>query len=173
MLNCFLWITEKRFIIENKMKIPIVNEQDEIIGYKEREDLSFEDIYRITNLWVNDPEGNILLTKRSLNKKVNPGLWSTAVSGTVEEGETYESNIIKEAEEEIGLKDLKPVLDRKIRRTTKRQYFSQWFKVVIDHDYPFLKQEKEVSDIKWFSRAELEQSLKETPEIFLTSVKIG
>jgi isopentenyl-diphosphate delta-isomerase len=153
------------------MKIPIVNEQDEIIGHKERDNVSFQDIYRITNLWVNDSKGNILLSRRSLNKKVNPGLWSTAVSGTVEEGETYESNIIKEAEEEIGLQDLKPIFDRKIRRTTKRQYFSQWFKAVVNHDYPFVKQEKEVSDIKWFSKAELKQSLRETPEIFLTSVK--
>lgn len=153
------------------MKIPIVNEQDEIIGHKERDTLVFDDIYRITNLWITDKDGNILLAKRSIAKKVNPGLWGTAVSGTVDEGETYESNIIKEAEEEIGLKDLKPVFGKKIRRTTKRQYFAQWFTAVVDHDYSFIKQDEEVAEVRWFAVDELKNLLLSQPEMFLGSVK--
>ena len=34
---------------------------------------------------------------------MRPEVWGPAVSGTNEEGETYDSNIIKEAQEEIGL----------------------------------------------------------------------
>jgi len=90
------------------MKIPIVNEQDEIIKVVDIKDRKPGEICRITGLWLTDPEGNILLAQRAFNKKLSPGLWGPAAAGTVEEGETYESNIIKEAEEEIGLAGLKP-----------------------------------------------------------------
>ncbi len=85
------------------MQIPIVNEQDEIIGYKDRKDRNLVDITRVSALWITNEDGEILLAQRGLNKTHSPGLWGPAVAGTVEEGETYESNIIKEAEEEIGL----------------------------------------------------------------------
>lgn len=81
------------------MRIPIVNEQDEIIGYKDRKDRNTVDITRITGLWLWNEKGEVLLAQRALSKDINPGLWGPAVAGTVEEGETYESNIIKEAEE--------------------------------------------------------------------------
>src|SRR3989339_514660 len=91
------------------MRIPIVNEQDEIIGYEERETRNPKHICRVTGLWVTDKDQNILLAQRALVRKFNPGMWGPAVSGTVEEGETYKSNIIKEAREEIGLVNLKQI----------------------------------------------------------------
>ena len=154
------------------MRIPIVNEQDEVIGYKNIKDKTREDIVRISNLWLMDPEGNILLAQRSFNKDHDSGLWGTAVSGRVEEGETYESNIIKETIEEIGLKDLKPVYDRKLRLSNNiGNRFSQWFTCVVDHNYPFVKQDEEVENIKWFSQDELKKALEETPEIFTPSTE--
>jgi isopentenyldiphosphate isomerase len=148
------------------MKIPIVNEQDEIIGYKERENKGPEDIFRVTGLWVTDKDGNILLAQRSFKKKGGPGLWGPAVAGTVEEGETYESNMTKEAEEEIGLIGLKLTPGPKIRSAGKK-YFIHWFTVVIDHDYPFKKQEEEVESLQWFTKEQISKLVKEKPEIFV------
>src|SRR3989338_4963070 len=99
------------------MKIPIVDENDEIIEYKDEKDRKPEDICRVAGLWVTAPNGDILLAQRAFVKKRSPGVWGPAVAGTVEEGETYEQNIIKEAEEEIGLKNLKPIFGPKIRRS--------------------------------------------------------
>lgn len=149
------------------MKIPIVNEQDEIIGYKDRSDRNHNDITRVSALWLTDSKGDILLAQRALNKKHDPGLWGPAVAGTVEEGETYESNIIKEAEEEIGLIELKPTIGPKLKRSTSHTYFVQWFTVVVDEKYPFVKQDEEVEALRWFSKDELQNLLKEKPEIFL------
>jgi len=146
------------------MRIPIVDEQDEIIGYKEREDRNPSDIVRATGLWVTDNYGNILLAKRAFNKKHDPGLWGPAVAGTVEEGETYESNAIKEAEEEIGLKDIDFSIGAKVRTFSG---FAQWFSVTVDHDYKFVKQEEEVEEIRWFSVDELDRLISEKPEIFI------
>lgn len=149
------------------MRIPIVNEQDEIIGYKDRDDRNDKDITRVSGLWVTDKDGNILLAQRALNKEHDPGKWGPAVAGTVEEGETYESNIIKEAEEEIGLSGIKPILGPKNRRSTSHEYWGQWFTVVVPHDYPFKKQNEEVEAIKWFTRDEILKLLDEKPEMFL------
>lgn len=150
------------------MRVPIVNEQDEIIGYKERNDRDKNDIIRITGLWLWNEKGEALLAQRAFNKSIHPGLWGPAVAGTVEEGETYESNIIKEAEEEIGLKDLKPVIAKKIRLPNK---FAQWFIATINNDYPFVKQDDEVESIKWFSRDELFKQINDKPEMFIPSLK--
>ncbi|MDO8659891.1 MAG: NUDIX domain-containing protein [Candidatus Parcubacteria bacterium] len=153
------------------MKIPIVNEKDEIIGYEDRDKRDPKAICRITALWLTDSDGNILFAQRAFNKKMSPGLWGPAVAGTVEEGETYESNIIKEAKEEIGLVGFKPILGPKIRRSTNHEAFAQWFTTVVDHDYPFIKQDEEVANLKWFYRDEFLKLLEEKPEMFLADFK--
>ncbi|MFA6422790.1 MAG: NUDIX domain-containing protein, partial [Candidatus Buchananbacteria bacterium] len=84
-------------------KIIIVNENDEAIGHKERNELDFSDIYRVSGLWITNLKGEILLAQRAFTKNHDPGKWGPAAAGTVEEGEDYETNILKEAEEELGL----------------------------------------------------------------------
>jgi isopentenyldiphosphate isomerase len=146
------------------MRIPIVNEEDEIICYKERENTNPEDIVRATGLWIKDKDGNILLSQRSLSKKFGPGLWGPAAGGVVEEGETCESCIIREAEEEIGLRGVIFNSGPKIRLFDCFGYF---FTATVDSNYEFVKQDEEVEQIKWFSQEELNKLLKEKPEIFM------
>jgi isopentenyldiphosphate isomerase len=153
------------------MKIPIVNEQDEIIKVIDSSERKKDDICRVSALWVTNIDGNILLAQRAFSKKNSPGLWGPAVAGTVEEGETYELNVIKEAEEEIKLTELKPISGPKIRRSTSHEYFVQWFTAVVDYNYPFIKQDTEVEKIQWFTKDEILKLLKEKPEIFVTNLK--
>jgi len=151
------------------MRIPIVNEQDEIIEYKEREDVkSPGEIIRATGLWITDKDGNILIAKRAYIKKHEPGLWGPAVSGTVEEGETYDSNVVKEAEEEVGLTGITFTKGPKLRFSN---CFGHWFSAVVDRDYNFVKQDEEVEDIKWVSESELNKLLEESPELFIKGFK--
>lgn len=117
------------------MKIPIVNEQDEVIEYKDRENITNEDIIRITNVWITDENGDILLEQRSFKKKNSPGKWSAAVAGTVEKGETYESNAYKELAEEVGITGviLKPI--KKIFYTSRTgKKFSYFFGLQISRE---------------------------------------
>ncbi|OGI66449.1 hypothetical protein A2642_03190, partial [Candidatus Nomurabacteria bacterium RIFCSPHIGHO2_01_FULL_39_10] len=129
------------------MKIPIVNEQDEIIKIVDMNDRQKSDICRVSALWITNEKDEVLLARRSLSKKRSPGCWGSAVAGTLEEGETYESNVIKEAGEEIGLYNLKPKLEHKVRSSTTHEYFCQWFSATIDGDYKFKKQDSEVEKI--------------------------
>jgi len=153
-------------------RITIVNEQDEVIGYKERGTLVKADIYRVTALWVTNSKGDILLAQRKFTKTHDPGKWGPAVAGTVDEGETYDSNITKEAEEEIGLKNTQPSKGPKRRVSEEYNYFCQWYKLVVDKPAEdFTIQEDEVEVVKWLSRSELEKELREHPESYLQGLR--
>lgn len=95
------------------MKIPIVNENDEIISYKEREETTREDIRRIISLYVFNQDNEVLIAKRQSTKTIDPNLWGPVVAGTVDEGDDYDSTVLKEAEEEIGLTNIKPIFLKK------------------------------------------------------------
>lgn len=86
-----------------KSKVIIVEKSDKIIDVKERWVIKNTDIYRVAALWVENSKWEILLAQRSFNKKNNPWQWSCAACGTVEEWESYDDNVYKEAEEEIWL----------------------------------------------------------------------
>ena len=153
------------------MKIPIVDEYDNIVEYRERTDRNPELIYRVSSLWITDTEGNILLARRAFNKTHDPGKWGPAVAGTVEEGETYELNIIKESEEEIGLKNVKPILGDKKRKKTKWNYFVQEFLLTLPYGFnDFTLAKDEVAEIKWFLKEELKKELKDNPDNFLIGI---
>lgn len=52
---------------------------------------------------VQDPDGKILLLRKSMNDRVYPGKWSFC-SGYVKEFEAGEDSVLREIEEETGLK---------------------------------------------------------------------
>lgn len=161
-------LAESKIMKTSGPRIVIVNEDDEIIAYKERGTLTKDDIYRVSALWIKNSKGDILLAQRKFTKSHDPGKWGPAVAGTVDEGETYEQNIIKEAEEEIGLKNIQPVLGPKVRMTGEYNYFDQWYTLVIEKPAEeFTIQEEEVEQVKWFTYTELEKELREYPEKYL------
>lgn len=150
------------------MKIPIVDENDKIISYKNREDRNLDDIFRITAIWVEDENGNVLLQQRKLNKKINPGKWGPSVSGTIEEGETYESNAYKEMKEEIGVENFKLTEVQKIFREPKSgRKFVQLYTCTIPRNYKLIPQEEEVEQLKWFSKEKLSDIYSKKPEEFV------
>jgi isopentenyldiphosphate isomerase len=149
----------------------IVDEQDNVIGAKERGTLTSSDIYRVSALWITGNAGDrILLARRSHAKLNDPGKWEPAVAGTVEEGETYDANIKKEAAEELGLENVAPTLGPKQRVTGEHNYFIQWY--LFSTDMPiedFKVQEDEVREIAWFPKEDLIAWMQEKPEDFVAS----
>lgn len=149
-------------------RIIIVNEQDEIIGHKVYGTLDRQDIYRVSALWVTNSRGDILLAQRQLGKRNDPGKWGPAVAGTVEEGETYGDNIIKETREEIGLTGVTLTPAIKHRYHDEHNHFCQWYTLVIDRPAEDFKiQKDEVEQVKWFTRQEMAQELRDHPERYL------
>lgn len=135
----------------------IVNEEDEIIDYKERSTLRDEDIYRVSSLLIKNSAGKYLLAQRSFKKDLGPWVWSFSAAGWVEKWESYDENMKKEAEEEIGLvnTEMKSLFKKRVS-ILKKNFFCQYYlaKMDVNIDY-FTIQEEEVEGLRWFTIEEI------------------
>lgn len=154
------------------VKIYIVDENDNPIGYKERAEIDYKnDIYRSAALWVVNSNNEVLIAQRKLDRVKDPGKWGPAVAGTVEEGETYDSNIHKEAEEEIGLTGATIAKLDKVRLYEPRHQFMQWYQAIVDKPAEdFTPQPEEVEKVQWVSRDWLINDVKENPDKYVSSM---
>lgn len=148
--------------------IPIVNLDDEVIGYKARKDITKDDICRITWCRITDGEGKILLAQRAWTKKANPWKRWPAVAWTVAKWESYLDSIIKEIKEEIGLDIDSTDLHIKVKRYSEyNKKMGQWFTLIYKDDKnKLIKQDSEVEALKRYSQKELEDQIWKNPDIF-------
>lgn len=155
------------------MDIPVVNEKDEIIGHKDRADInSSVDIVRSASLWITNYDGDILLAQRKFTKRNNPGKWSEAVGGTVEGEDDYESTMLREAEEEIGLKVGSYKIGPKQYVNSPTKYFVQWYQTVIDKPIEaFSAQEEELEQLAWISEEQFIKELKDIPGKYIDEMQ--
>ena len=166
------WFFGGEMYIMNKMKIPIVDEQDNILYHKDSKERDpRKEITRIAALWVVNEKGEFLIAKRSKNKKHHPNVWGPSVAGTVEEGESYEENIIKEAREEIGLNINGVFLSSKKRVSSNHEYFCQYFFAKVPYGVVFHLQESEVDEVKWISLQNLKVWVKNPGEFVPTFIR--
>ncbi len=157
-----------------KPKVIIVDENDVEIGLADRDEWEDNAIHRASALWLTNSNGEVLLARRALAKKHAPGKWGCAAAGTVEEGETYDSNIIKETEEEIGLVISLDQLTRGPKifiGSLSGRRFVQWYMGTVDVRAENLKlQEDEVSEARWVPFPEFSAWIKEKPDDFVGAI---
>ncbi len=80
-----------------------VDEHNNVIGLRPREDFySGEIIHRSSQLLLFNSEKQLMLQKRSLNKRWYPGLFTYSISGTVK-NETNDECMKREMVEEVGI----------------------------------------------------------------------
>jgi isopentenyl-diphosphate delta-isomerase len=155
-------------------KVIIVDENDVEIGVVERDEWADGAIHRVSALWLTNSRGDILLAKRAAVKKHAPNLWGCAAAGTIEEGETYDTNIIKETEEEIGVAITLDQLrkgPKVLMGQSNNRRFIQWYTGVADVALDDLRlQEDEVSEARWVPHAELLSWMREKPEEFVKTI---
>ncbi len=154
--------------------ITIVDREDNLIGYKPRDEVTPNDIYRVSACWIKDELWNILLAQRAFTKKHNPWKWWPAVAWTNEAGETYRSNIIKEIKEEINIdiQESDLILWPKKFKNEDRSYFGQWFLLTYRGDKSVIKPEAwAVEQLKRYTSQELEDLITNHPQDCLTSLE--
>lgn len=149
-------------------RIVIVDREDNAIGSRERKETEGT-IYRVTGIWITNSKGEILVARRALRKAKDPGKWGPAVAGTVEEGETYESNAAKELEEELGIRaPLRKGPKNFVQG--KNTFFCQWFFATVDLPASaFTIQEAEVAEVKWIAPQMLLVDLAVRPHEYIPS----
>ena len=155
----------------NTQKINIVDENNILIGVKARSEMnSVVDRYQCTGLFLKNGVGEILIAQRSLKKDKDPGLWGPAVAGTVDEGETFITNIYKEAAEEIGLIGVQFTLGPLFKSDEPRRNFGQWFFVRVDKPLSaYTKQDAEVHRLSFVSPEILQADVVAHPAKYVLS----
>ena len=84
--------------------LDIVNDSDEVIGQAERDEVHRTGLVcRLIYVCFYTADREIILQKRSLTKKNDPGRLTTAVSGHVSSGQDYLTAVIRESLEETGV----------------------------------------------------------------------
>ena len=120
-------------------------------------------------LIVNKDKTKTFLQRRSTQKKLYPNMWDIAVGGHISTGETALETAQRELKEELGLNledfDVKKV-DRITEQLTNNGIISNEYVTIYlvcgDIDISQIKlQEEEVSEIKWCSKKELNELIKQ------------
>lgn len=150
------------------MKTIIVDKDDNYLTVKDAKALSQGDIYRVSALWLTNSKNQVLLAQRTMEKQNDPGKWGPAVSGTLEEGETYESNIYREAEEEIGVKGIVFQAGPKLFNDDGYKYFVQWYACQLDWPLSkFRPQKSEVEKLAWVEKNQLLKDIAINPNKYI------
>ncbi|MEY4744332.1 MAG: hypothetical protein RL272_277 [Candidatus Parcubacteria bacterium] len=106
---------------------------------------------RSTNVFVLNPQGEVLCHKRSAGKERLPGVWSTHLGGHVAVGETYEANARKELAEESGIDPgAAPLLPWRTTRIDGARLWAREFVTLCGSDAGALApQPGEVDEFRW------------------------
>ena len=121
----------------------------------------------VVHVWIMNKKGELLLQKRSENKKVYPGKWSVTGGGN-ELNETTLQTAIRECKEEIGI-DL-DVDKLELMLTVKREkvFVDVWLlKQDIDIN-SIIMQKDEVAEVRWVTLEEIRNMInggKTSPSI--------
>lgn len=152
-------------------KITFVDEDDNIIGSGSRaEAVSKGIIHRIVRIFVFNPQGELLVQKRSATV-ASPNKWDQSAGGHVDEGEEYLTAALRELEEEIGissaaLKEVKKFFtDTNDDDSESKKRFNMLYETV-DEGSTVSVDEREVSEVRWIGMDELGEWMQKRPQDF-------
>ena len=115
-------------------------------------------IHAVARIHVWDPQGRLLLQRRSLSKDIQPGKWDMAVGGHLLPGEKAEAAARREMREELGVDAGKLVfLHRFLMRSPVESEWVSTYATV--HPGPFSPDPGEIDEVRFWTCAEIEAAL--------------
>ena len=82
------------------------DEQGHIIDSHSREEIHIEPVkfwHGVVNVWLVNPQLQLLCSKRSGTLNGNPGKWQTYFGGHLKAGDTFKKTVSSELDEEVGI----------------------------------------------------------------------
>ena len=159
--------------------LDVVDENNNLIGKTEdREIIHQKGLYhREVGIWIMNEKGEILVQKRSANKKQAPNKWGIT-AGHVDAGEEPIKVAIREVFEEIGLELSKEEIEflfiaKKHKKFSDTQYNNNfqyiYFAKTNKKIEEYVIQEEELSELKYISIEELEKVIENKDEKYTFS----
>ncbi|MBO6195657.1 MAG: NUDIX domain-containing protein [Bacilli bacterium] len=149
--------------------IDIVDENDNLTGeIKDRDFVHNNNLYhRHVSCFILNKNGEVLLQRRSMTKKKNPGIWSKT-GGHVDAGETLINALKREVKEEIGLEmDDNNIFFMNKFKSSNPNYFSYGYIYITDNKISdFNLQLDEVDKVEYFKIEDLENEKRNNNKNF-------
>jgi isopentenyldiphosphate isomerase len=140
--------------------LTLVSDADEVLGPVPRSSVHGNPglIHRSVHILVLNPEGRLLLQKRSMSKDVQPGKWDTSVGGHVGFGQSYEEAARREAEEELGYQPgaLTFLYPSRIRNAIESENIHTFLHVSTG---PFRPEPGQIDELRFWTKAEIRAAL--------------
>ena len=149
----------------------LVNENDQEIGYKNKVECHQGGgiLHRAFSIFIFNEKGEILMQKRSSEKKLWPLFWSNSCCSHPRKGEHIEKSTLRRLEEELGIRtDLKFFF--------KFQYQAQYLEVGSENELcavfigksnsPVVANKNEIEEWHYMPVTELDQKIADDPTQF-------
>ena len=148
----------------------IVDEEDKIIGKisSQMQSTVKPSQLRFINIVLINDKGEILVPKRSSNRKLFPNCYDFSVGGHVNSGEEYEEAAYRELREELGIKDVElqeiayfsPF--KSDSNTFQKVYILKYNKSIINYDH------QGIEGLYYMTKEKIIELLNKKPEMFKT-----
>ena len=79
------------------------------------------DFHRTAHVWIINDKNELLLQKRSANKKSHPNCWDISGAGHIKAGESVIDGAIRELKEELGVEEVKYVLYKDLEKMVEEK----------------------------------------------------
>lgn len=148
----------------------VVNERDEVIGRAPRKEVHARGLWhRAVHALVFNSLGEVFLQKRSMLKDTARGKWDSSSSGHLDAGEDYDTCVLRELREEIGLIMTEP--PRRLFKIDACQETGWEFCWVYrcENEGPFTLHPEEIETGEWFKPELVTKRVEEQPRDFASA----
>ena len=154
--------------MEKEERLDIVDDEDRIVGSDTRKNIykkGLDSHSRFVNIFVFNSRGELLVPKRSMNRRIFPGCFDFSCGEHVLSGETYDQAAKRGVKEELGLEGIELIELGKLNLRDGVGCFTKVYKTICDEKINNYDTDG-IDKLYWFSLDEIKEMIKKNKEKF-------